>query len=270
MNKYEMTNETRETTTGQTLYRIRALRNIYGKSKMVQKGEMGGFVSHHDNLSQAGNCWVADEAFVADNARIENDALIHESAKIEGKSRITDNVIIGGDAMVFESTVGGLTKITDKVRLGNSTVNGDVNLEGRVYIMYSRIHGKVSISDRVKLVESAIKGHNIILLGEADIKTTVIGSENKETKQVVISDNVKIVNSGMYGEGIVLNGDAQLNGGVRIDGNLVQISDFATLEGKIEIGSKVNMKEFSRVKNMSNTIFTIDNETLSGDVSIER
>ena len=265
-----MTNETRETATGQTLYRIRALRNIYGNSKMVQKGELGGFVSHHDNLSQIGNCWVADEAFVADDARIENDALIHESAKIEGKSRITDNVIIGGDAMVFESTVGGLTKITDKARLGNSTVNGDVNLEGRVYIMYSRIHGKVQVTDRVKLVETAIYGNNILLLGEANIKTTVIGSVTKETKQVVISDKVTIVNSGIYGEGIVINGDAQLISGVRIDGNLVQISDFSTLEGMIEIGSKVNMKEFARVKNMSNTIFTIDNETLSGDVLIER
>lgn len=268
-----MTNETRETATGQTLYRIRALRNIYGKIgniEMVQKGELGGFVSHHDNLSQFGNCWVADEAYVADNARIEDDALIHESAKIEGKSRITDNVIIGGDAMIVESTVGGFTKITDKVRLGNSTVNGDVNLEGKVYIMYSRIHGKVHVTDRVKLVETAIYGNNILILGEASIKTTVIGSVSKETKQVVISDKVTIVNSGIYGEGIVINGDAQLISGVRIDGNLVQISDFSTLEGMIEIGSKVNMKEFARVQNMSNTIFTINNETLSGDVLIER
>ena len=43
-----------------TLYRIRALKD-FGH---VRAGTLGGFVASERNLSQDGNCWVADDAQV--------------------------------------------------------------------------------------------------------------------------------------------------------------------------------------------------------------
>ena len=55
--KYELTNISMEFE-GRTLYRIIALKNFSD----VRKGELGGWVSGIDNLSQEGNCWIYDEA----------------------------------------------------------------------------------------------------------------------------------------------------------------------------------------------------------------
>ena len=70
MKKYELTEEVNE----HGLHRIRALRDIplYG----VKKGDLGGFVERENNLSQEGDCWIADNATVKDFAGVHDDALV--------------------------------------------------------------------------------------------------------------------------------------------------------------------------------------------------
>ena len=70
MKKYELTEEVNK----QGLHRIRALRDIqrYG----VKKGDLGGFVEREYNLSQEGDCWIADNATVKDFAGVHDDALV--------------------------------------------------------------------------------------------------------------------------------------------------------------------------------------------------
>ena len=63
--KFELTNITMEFK-GRTLYRIRALKNF----KDVEAGDLGGWVSNENNLSQEGWCWIYNEAKCMDNAKI--------------------------------------------------------------------------------------------------------------------------------------------------------------------------------------------------------
>jgi hypothetical protein len=60
---------------GTTLYRIRALKD-FGN---VKAGNLGGFVRSERNLSQLGDCWVADEAQVYDDAVISDAAQIRRA-----------------------------------------------------------------------------------------------------------------------------------------------------------------------------------------------
>ena len=63
--KYELTNITMDFE-GEKLYRIRALKDFND----IKKGDLGGWVSNENNLSQKGNCWIYNNAKCMDSARI--------------------------------------------------------------------------------------------------------------------------------------------------------------------------------------------------------
>ena len=72
MKKYELTRETKTITNGTVLHRIRALMDIprYG----VKEGDLGGWIEKEDNLSQDGNAWVSEDAWVYGNALVSGKA----------------------------------------------------------------------------------------------------------------------------------------------------------------------------------------------------
>ena len=128
--KYELTNISMEFGI-KTLYRIRALKDFSD----VKRGELGGWVSSENNLSQEGNCWIYDEAIVfdeakvCDNAKIRHDAEIYGNAKVFGDIEVYGNAEIGGDATVY-----GNIRVFDYARVFGNAIIYDTNLYG-----YTRI-----------------------------------------------------------------------------------------------------------------------------------
>ena len=70
--KYELVPDQQVIVDGTTLYRIRALKD-FGN---VKAGALGGFVASERNLSQHGDCWVADDALVYDEAVVSDGAQV--------------------------------------------------------------------------------------------------------------------------------------------------------------------------------------------------
>ena len=107
--KYKLTNETIKVD-GKILYRIEALKD-FGP---IRKGDRGGFVGGEHNLSQAGDCWIYDDAkvydmgFVLGNSKVYGDSVIDMTAKIEGNS------------VIINSTISWRTKVT------NSKINKSI------------------------------------------------------------------------------------------------------------------------------------------------
>ena len=62
------------------LYRVVALKD-FGD---VRKGDIGGWVSSLDNLSQIGNAWVYDNACVFGNAKVYGNAEVFGNARVYG------------------------------------------------------------------------------------------------------------------------------------------------------------------------------------------
>ena len=93
MKKYKLTDETTDVL-GITLHRVKALKDFDD----VKKGELGGYVESERNLSQAGNCWVCDNAKVCDNA------WVYGNAKVYGNAWVYDNAWVCGDAMICSDT----------------------------------------------------------------------------------------------------------------------------------------------------------------------
>lgn len=70
--KYKLiTDDTKTTCDGITLYRIEALRDFAD----IKKGDKGGYIESEENLSHNGNAWVYE------NAEVYGDARVYENAK---------------------------------------------------------------------------------------------------------------------------------------------------------------------------------------------
>ena len=112
--KHEFTDETVTSYRGETLHRIRALRNFGA----VKAGDLGGFIKSEHNLSQEGDAWVGDGAQVGGNARVSGDA------QVSGNSLVGGNAQVGGDTLV----VGNVWIIGD-ARVSGGMFLGDVKKE---------------------------------------------------------------------------------------------------------------------------------------------
>lgn len=149
--KYRLTTESILLCFGKKLYRIEALKD-FGD---IRKGEKGGFVESEDNLSQEGNCWIADDAMVYDDAKVSENALVSDNvrvlkrASVYGNAKVYGNVHICGNSKVYDNAcVGDNAWIDNDAQVhGNSKVCGDVtvfntaNVNGNVYMDGNTIVG---------------------------------------------------------------------------------------------------------------------------------
>ena len=94
--KYELTNITMKFKE-RTLYRIRALKDFSN----VKKGDLGGWVSSENNLSQEGDCWIYDEAKCMDNARMYDNSTMHDYSKMYDYSIMRGNSEMYGHSEMF-------------------------------------------------------------------------------------------------------------------------------------------------------------------------
>ena len=148
--KYELTNVTLSQE-GMLLRRIRALRDI--PSIGVKEGDFGGYVLSSKNLSQEGNCWVAEDAKVSRNAMVCDDAVVCRTAEV------TDRAIVAGQAWVDgESHIqGNAVVIDDAVVNGHGVVaeNGFVSGDGFV-------NGFACVKGNGVVAEGGIRGKAVV------------------------------------------------------------------------------------------------------------
>lgn len=96
--KYKLTDITTEFE-GRTLYRIRALKSFSD----VKVGDLGGWVSSENNLSQYDNCWVYDNAMCMDNSRMFDNSKMYYNAIMYDDSRMYDYSEMHDNAKMFNN-----------------------------------------------------------------------------------------------------------------------------------------------------------------------
>ena len=154
--KYKLTDETIEVE-GKTLYRIESLKDF----RYVLKGEKGGFVESEDNLSQEGNCWIADDAMVYDDARVSGCAEVVQNAIVCGRSKVENNAVVYGYAFVKDSYI-----IDDAVVGDYATVTSGVSVGGG-----SNIRGNVEIKNDIEVHNGTCLGGNTNIHHQDDFIT---------------------------------------------------------------------------------------------------
>lgn len=78
----------------------------------ISDGLIGGYIEKEENLSHEGECWVYDNAIVA------NNAIVHENAKVYGFAKIFDDAQILGDARI----------------LSNASIGREIKLDSSSYL----------------------------------------------------------------------------------------------------------------------------------------
>ena len=148
-----MTTETLQLA-GFTLHKIKAVKN-FGS---VKAGELGGWIESEENLSQADNAWVYNNAKVFDNARVYGDAAVSDDAKVCGyaavsdNARVCDNAEVSDYVEVFENAIVlGHAKVCGFTRIfGNAIVLGNAILFG-----HAKVYGKATINGDAKVHDDA-------------------------------------------------------------------------------------------------------------------
>lgn len=216
-NKYKLLkDETRKSAHGDTLYRIEALKDFYG----VKKGDKGGYIQGEWNLSQTGNCWVHDEAYVWQDAVVSEDATIRGDAKVYGDAIVRGDTEVCGTANVFEHAI-----IDDCAVVGyGSTVKGHAYVAEDAYIQdKSIIRGNAKV-----LGDSRIRGYsevfgNAVIKGDSSIYDSLFSD-------FVIVDDAKVFRSKVYNNAVITGGAEVNNAEITKDAVIKSNVDYLTLK----------------------------------------
>lgn len=230
--KYEILNEEKHSVMiGDTRYqRIRALRRIerpFGLSP-VEPGDLGGYVAmgtvpYGDCLSNEGDCWIADEAFVSGyvsgDSQVTGHAHVGYPSKVSGQSLISDYAQVIDGAEVSDSMVTDYAQVVGRNLwgLGFEEPSPEILGEQTAVSNHSWISGRARISDGVyvgrfsSVKGSAVVSGRIFLTNGSSIAGVVLASE----RDVMIIRGEFIdepMNMWGYPKGIVIReGDGFIN-----------------------------------------------------------
>ena len=141
--KYEFTGETKDWN-GHTIRRIRAVKTVAN----VATGELGGWIEKEENLSQDGDAWVSDNAWVFGDAWVYGDAWVSDNARVYGNARVS------GDARVY----------------GNARVSGDAKVYGNAKVSgYAKVYGNAKVSGYAWVFGDAWVFGNAEVYGDAKV-----------------------------------------------------------------------------------------------------
>ena len=112
---------------GTTLYRIKACKDFETETgRIIHKGEKGGYIEKVSNLTQAGNCWVADNALVFDSAEISGNAFVYNEACVCGEAKVYGNAIVCNKAFIY--VYNGASVYGENCFCNNEQISGYTNI----------------------------------------------------------------------------------------------------------------------------------------------
>lgn len=88
MSKFKMT-DNKKVIAGYKVIQIEALKDIPAIG--VKKGDLGGWLEHPHFLSQHGNCWVGEHAFVFNHSKVAGDVLVSGHSKVFNECELQGN-----------------------------------------------------------------------------------------------------------------------------------------------------------------------------------
>lgn len=193
--KYEiLTDDKHSVTIGDTTYyRIRALRRIERPFGLppVEPGDLGGYVALTAgtcSLSNKGDCWIADEAFVSGHvsgdSQVTGHAHVGYPSEVRGKSLISDYAQVIDGAGVYDSMVTDYAQVVGRNLEGldselvcwsrkqtevsnHSWISGRARVsDGAFIIRFSHVGGSAVVGGYVQLRKGASVTGGVTLMSE--------------------------------------------------------------------------------------------------------
>ena len=200
--KYEFTGETK-LWGDSTLHRIRRLRD----------GKLGGWIESEDNLSQEGNCWVDDDAMVADSARVYDNAKVSLWAKVYNNAQVYGNANVSAFAEVYDNA-----KVYDAAH-----VDSNVKVYG-----HAKVYGRVEMHEHAQVYDNSEVYGRAYVYGKAQVYGNAQVYDNAWLKnEAQVYDNAKVYGgASVYG---IVYGNAEVYGNAKVRVN-AEVSGYAKVD----------------------------------------
>ena len=278
--KYEITTNTMQVyghTDDKVVHQIRALKD-FGD---VKAGDLGGWIEGEENLSQSGNCWVADNAMVYDHAQVRDNAILRgnaiacdraqvtENAKLFDKTWIADDARISSQAELHDSAYAKDDGIISDFALasGRASVSGEAQV-----LNHAKIDGTASIGDYAVVKGNArIEGNALVI-----DRSTASGNASVRGDAIIEGNAVVEGNCCVHGDAVV-HGDSKITDIAVIKDHAFVTGDTlvygkAILGGESSIYSNrdfISISEFGESK-MNFTFYRNADESISYTISDEK
>lgn len=249
-----------------TFYRIRALKDIPRHN--VLKGDIGGWVEHELNLSQFGDCWIANDARVGDDAMVRADALVSHQASVFAKSYVQDDSRVRDNAIIVNSRIDDFVLVSDMAKVFDSHLREHLSVLGNVRIEKSYISAERStISETVLLKDVEMELRDVQILGKAIIMNSNLGSTSHSINDVMIDGEAQLYNvKAKEGLSSVVITDSSYLKNVILSGNNSAILGAAHLSGTIDV-ELATIGELVSV-NLDKQGLKLSSKHLNGDIHI--
>lgn len=188
------------------MYQITALKDI--PSKGVKAGDLGGYVSNSNTLSQEGDCWISKNSKVYGNVIVRGNAHINEAIiscctlpemRLRGFSVIVnDNAVISNNAFICRDD-NGATQISGNAIIKNSAILYNVAIvkDNAIIDGDVRLGLNSKIIHNAKILGNSIVGENAQICGTAIIKDFAEVMKNAIVESATVS-GYTVVPQGNY------------------------------------------------------------------------
>lgn len=190
--KYKMLKNDTIIYKGVKLHRIQALKSFND----VEKGNLGGYIQNHKNLSHDGNCWAYDSAKVFNKALVKDNAEIHNQATIYGSALVADNAKVFNNVKVFKfAKVFGDAKIYHNARVyGNAIICDNATLYDYVEVFNNAmVYNNATIADHAKIYNDSKVHHYTLVYDDA-----IISNAADVHGMAIIGHNARIDSNRKY------------------------------------------------------------------------
>lgn len=226
--KYEITANTMqvyEYTDDKLVHQIRALKD-FGD---IKTGDLGGWIESEENLSQSGNCWVADNAMVYDHAQVRDNAILC------GNANACDHALITENAKLFDKTwiagdarVSGQAELHDFAYAKDDAIINDFALVSGL----ASVSGEAKVLNHAKIDGTAIIGDCAVVKDNACIEGNALVID-----QTTVSDNASVRGGAKIQEYAVVEGNCCICGGATVSDNS-RVSGDAVIKGIAFVGGE--------------------------------
>lgn len=219
------------------LFRLVAFRDDERRERF-KCGDLGGYISGKDNLSDDDSSWVdytskvvgkavvSDNSYVCKNSIIRGNASLRNNVIVEDNCEITDtsirdNVIIRSDCYITSRCpIKNNVKILNGVTIDNSIIYENVTISGDIYI-----HDCCKIFNNVKIQSN---GFDLLEI----------------SNRCVISDGVNLRLSGVITDKVIIKSDIN----IKSISQKVYLADI-TLPSEMEVEDAENLLTFRKLLN---------------------
>lgn len=243
MQKYTILYERKRTwADGSSVYRIQALCD-FGN---VRAGDVGGFVAGSENLSQQGDCWIADDAIAAEFSHVQGNATLSGQAKlsgfswIAGNSRVTDQAVMTDYTSAYgNACIGGFAHLCEGATVfENGHVETEYQRDCRTMRGLTTVRGNSKLLNRAAMYDQSTLGGNAEMRGRAALRDNArldgnaiaelwccISGHSWVTQNARITDRSHITGDSLVMGRVVVAGKSYITCRVRLGGDIVILNE---------------------------------------------